>query len=118
MADRFSTPPRRTRALVPPSPISTTAEMNVSLVAALTGVTLGRSKVTSATRLLDIRPSLVAAMGGGLNLFEVHLVSQAGTVYDKAFSKPFEGAAEGDVFGVVKVKMEDMVYLDMGDRRK
>lgn len=118
MADRFSTPPRRVRSLLPPSPIATAEEMNLNFVVAMSGTALGRSKVTATTRLYNIRPSLVSAMGGSVNQHEIYLMNAAGRIFNQAFSLPFEDAAEGDTFTVVEVEMSDMVYLDMSDRRK
>lgn len=118
MVDRFSTPPRRIRAMAAPSPVTMPEEMTVDMVSALTGARLGQQKVTRSTRLLDVRPALVGAMGGSYRLNEVHLINAAGSMYSKALGLPFADAVGGETFRVVMVDLEDMVYLDFEDRRK
>lgn len=120
MTGRFSTPPRRAHALVQPSLVTSFGETTVivTMVNAFTGANIGQMTVTKATRLFDIRSSMVAAMGGGNAKHEIYLLDEAGTVHDKAFSCPFTDAQEGHIFRAVMVQMDDMVYLDMNDRRK
>lgn len=111
MADRFSTPPRHIRSMAAPSPATLPEEMIVEMVSALTGARLGQQKVTVNTRLLDVRHTLVGAMGGSSRLNEVHLINATGSVCDKAFGFPFADSVGGETFQVVLVQMEDMIYL-------
>jgi hypothetical protein len=93
-------------------------EITFEMVDALTGAALGPKKVTKSTRLMDVRSILVGAMAGDVNKNAIHLISTAGTVHNKAFSLPFADAFDGEIFQVVMVELEDMVYLDMGHRRE
>ena len=113
-ANRFSTPPRAVmKALPTPSPVFAADEFLVDMVTCITGQQLGELKVSASTRLMDVRAPLIAAMGGGINKFEIHLLDSAGTLYESAHSTPFANASPHDVFQVIKTEMEDMIYMDM-----
>lgn len=116
MADRFSTPPRKTRSAVPPSPVANPGEVIVFFDGAVSGNYVLAKKVTATTTLFDVRAALVAAMGGRNRKNEVHLLDPQGTLHDKAFCKPFSQARGGERYAAVLVGMEDLVYLDMADR--
>ena len=99
-------------------PLAGQGKIIVEMVGAMTGIGLGQLKVTKETRLLDVRPALVGAMGGGIGNHEVYLTSQAGSVSKNAFSLPFANAVSGETYQVMMVELTDMVYLDHGDRRR
>lgn len=117
MADRFSTPPRNTRSAAPCSPAANPGDAIVFFDGALSGNYLMAKKVTATTTLFDVRAALVAALGGQNRLNEVHLIDAQGELHDKAFCQPFSQASSGERYGALLVPMDDMVYLDMADRK-
>lgn len=117
MADRFSTPPR-TRQLPALNAVLMDDEFVVDMVGALTGQNLGQLKVTSSTTLMEVRVPLIGATGGGVNMFEIHLLDARGQVFENSSSTPFANASPHDVFQVIKVKMSDMIYLDLDRKTK
>jgi hypothetical protein len=100
------------------APAAAPHKITVEMACALTGTALGQLKVTQDTRLLDVRPALVGAMGGGIRAHEVHVINGAGSVSKKAFSRPFAGAVSGETFWALMVELDDVVYLDLEDRRR
>lgn len=93
-------------------------EFLVDMIAFASGHNLGQIKVSATTTLMEVRVPLIGATGGGVNQFEIHLISAEGKIFDKATSTPFANALPHDVFQVVKVEMDDMIYLDLEKKEK
>ena len=117
MAERFTTPPRKTCPATPPPPAKP-GEVIVSFDGAVSGNYIAAKKVTATTTLFDIRTELVAAMGGRYSQNEIHLLDPGGVLHDKAFGQPFSRARDGDRYAAILTTLEDMVYLDMSDRKR
>lgn len=111
MADRFSTPPRRCHALPPASPDTSGACVIVRVVSALSGKDLGGIKVRSSTQLQDVRPKLLAAMGGKIGRHAVTLLDGSGGKYDDPFSCPFADVPGGTQFQALLEETNDMNYF-------
>ena len=88
------------------------------MIACVSGHNLGQIKVSATTTLMEVRVPLIGATGGGVNQFEVHLLNADGKIFNEATSTPFANAMPHDVFQVVKVKMDDMIYLDVQKKEK
>jgi hypothetical protein len=118
-AIRCVTPPRNVMRQLPvPTAVLTDDEFLVEMTACLSGHNLGQLKVSTTTTLMDVRVPLIGATGGGVNEFEIHLLDANGEIFDKATSTPFANASPDDVFQVIKVQLEDMIYLDMDRKEK
>ena len=107
----FTTPPRGgARPLAPPSP-EQDAQFTINIIVAFTGAVLGTMKVRETTRLIDVHSMLLGAVGGCGYSCEAKLVEGA-NVWDKPYSTPFRGAVAGATYGVIKVPLENVVYMD------
>ena len=71
--------------------VRTDGEFVVDMIA-LSGDNLGQLKVCITTTLMEVRVPLIAATGGGVNQFEIHLLHANGEFFDKAASTPFANA--------------------------
>ena len=81
------------------------------------GTSLGSLKVKKEVRLIDMYDTLMAALGGSLGYtYEPRLVSPCEAAYDGAYQRPFFFASDGDVYTLIKSKLQDTAYLDR-DRR-
>ena len=83
------------------------------------GANLGELKVMRKVRLIDIYDTLMAALGGSLGYkYEPRLVSPGEVVFDGAYQSPFLFASDGDVYTLIKSKLQDTAYVDRGRRCK
>ena len=82
------------------------------------GTCLGDLKALRSARLIDMYDKLMAALGGSMGYtYEPRLVSPCDdAAYDGAYQRPFFFASDGDVYTLIKSKLQDTAYLDR-DRR-
>lgn len=115
--DRFSTPPRRCRAISPSSP-ARPGEIVVLLTGACSGTDLGRLKVRAETSLLEVQSKLLTAVGGFGCKHEAHLVQKT-DYYSDSCEQPFKNAASGDTYCVLlKQPLTNTAFLDLARKKK
>ena len=82
------------------------------------GAFLGELKTKREVCLIDIYDTLMAALGGSVGYtYEPRLVSPCEIAYDGAYQRPFSFACDGDVYTLIKAKLQDTAYLDRDRRR-
>ena len=83
------------------------------------GAFLGELKIKREVRLIDLYDTLMAALGGSIGYtYEPRLVSPCDdAAYDGAYQRPFFFASDGDVYTLIKSKLQDTAYLDRERRR-
>ena len=82
------------------------------------GTCLGDLKTLWSARLIDMYDQLMTALGGSMGYtYEPRLVSPCEAAYDGAYQRPFFFASDGDVYTLIKSKLQDTAYLDR-ERRK
>ena len=82
------------------------------------GAFLGELKTKREVCLIDIYDTLMAALGGSMGYtYEPRLVSPCEIAYDRAYQRPFFFASDGDVYTLIKAKLQDTAYLDRDRRR-
>ena len=82
------------------------------------GAFLGELKIKREVCLIDIYDTLMAALGGSVGYtYEPRLVSPCEIAYDGAYQRPFSFACDGDVYTLIKAKLQDTAYLDRDRRR-
>ena len=82
------------------------------------GAFLGELKIKREVCLIDIYDTLMAALGGSVGYtYEPRLVSPCEIAYDGAYQRPFSFACDGDLYTLIKVKLQDTAYLDRDRRR-
>ena len=83
------------------------------------GASLGELKIKREVCLIDIYDTLMAALGGSVGYtYEPRLVSPCEIAYDGAYQRPFSFACDGDVYTLIKAKLQDTAYLDRDRRRR
>ena len=83
------------------------------------GAFLGELKTKREVCLIDIYDTLMAALGGSVGYtYEPRLVSPCEIAYDGAYQRPFSFASDGDVYTLIKAKLQDTAYLDRDRRRR
>ena len=83
------------------------------------GAFLGELKIKREVCLIDVYDTLMAALGGSMGYtYEPRLVSPCEITFDRAYQRPFSIASDGDVYTLIKAKLQDTAYLDRDRRRR